>query len=344
LKTNNFTLPPDNTTLAQILSGEGYDTVAVPKLDPGCEKGFSRVVPEASPPDGTAPTSVDGHITTRITRSTTGWLRENGGGDPWFLWVDYESIHEPWNPPEPFYSMFDDGYAGPEVCKPKMYQPDFGDEQVGHVRAMYSGEIAFVDEMLGEVMEALDDSGATENTVVVIAADHGVYLGEHCFFKKPPFLFEPLVRSTLIFRWPRGISPGVIDTPTHVCDIMPTILDITGSRAAPSQGMSLLPLFNSEDGGDRAVFCEFCEYKGTAVRAARTRDWKYIYHRSVGDIPWSNDYSPGEVFRAAGLSKEMLFDLREDPAECVNLVDGERESGMRHELMDWMTDTSSRPS
>ena len=89
-----------------------------------------------------------------------------------------------------------------------------------------------------------------------------VFLGEHGFFKKPPFLFEPLAMSTLIFSWPRGIVPGVVATPTHVCDVMPTVLDMVGARAIPSHGMSLLPLFNREGGGDRAVFCEFCEFGG----------------------------------------------------------------------------------
>jgi arylsulfatase A-like enzyme len=346
LKTNDLPLSPENTTLAQVLSGERYSTVAIPSLDPGCEKGFSRIVPAEPSRDDVDPRSYDGHITTRITRSTTNWLGEKGGEGPWFLWVDYESIHEPWDPPEPFFSRFDDGYTGPEVCRPRMYQPDYDEEQVRHVRAMYDGEIAFVDEMLGEVMEALDGVGATENTVVVIVADHGVFLGEHGFFKKPPFLFEPLVRSTLIFNWPSGIDPGIVSTPTHVCDVMPTVLDIAGAPAPPSQGISLLPLFGEEDEGDRTVFCEFCEYKGTAVRAARTRDWKFIYHRSVGDIPWSNDYSPGEVFRAAGLSKEMLFDLEHDPGERDNISTKTKgpSDEMRRVMMDWMVDTDSRPS
>jgi arylsulfatase A-like enzyme len=339
----------DNTTLAQVLSDEGYATVAIPKLDPGCEKGFSQISPMAPPPGDVDPRDfsiASAHPTTLITESAVEWIGRSGHEGPWFLWVDYESIHEPWIPPEPYASTFDDGYEGPEVCKPRMYEPDFTEGQVRHVRAMYDGEVAFVDEMLGRLLEATADAGAIDDTLIVIVADHGVFLGEHGFFKKPPFLFDPLVRSTLIFSWPGRIRPGTRSAPSHVCDVMPTVLDLAGVPSPPAQGTSLRPLLEGEDVGmDRTVFTEFCEYKGTAVRAARTPDWKYIYFRGVGDLPWGSDYSPGEVFRAANLSREMLFDLDGDPGEDRNLVDEEAGAygRMRSALMDWMVDTDSRP-
>jgi arylsulfatase A-like enzyme len=127
---------------------------------------------------------------------------------------------------------------------------------------------------------------------------------------------------------------------------MPTALDLMGFDIPPGcQGRSLAPLLlgDAERVHD-AVFVEFCEYRGTAVKAVRTQNWKYIYTRSVGDIPWSGDYSPGEVFRRAGLEREMLFYLADDPSESTNLAGGRTDvvAEMKSLLIDWMVDTEDQ--
>jgi hypothetical protein len=127
---------------------------------------------------------------------------------------------------------------------------------------------------------------------------------------------------------------------------MPTLLDLLGLPQVPAEGKSLVPILAGDDpGGHRTVFSEFCEYRGTAARSARTERWNYVFTRSVGDHPWSNDYSPGEIYRASGMEREMLFDLEVDPGEEKNMAVEEEGmcQKMRSSLMDWMVDTSSRP-
>jgi len=278
-----------------------------------------------------------------VTDAALEWL-ESRPKNRWFLWVDYESIHEPWRPPEPYASMFDRGYDGPDLSDPRMYEPDAGERVVRHLRALYDGEVVLVDKGVGRILGFLREARLFEDTLIVLVSDHGVFLGEHGFFKKPPILLDPLMRSSLIVSWPKGIPAGRETKPlVQLCDVMPTILELLGLPLPDGcQGTSLVPLLR---GAVRkvhdAIFMEFCEYKGTAVKAVRTEDWKYIYHRSVGNIPWSHDYAPAEVFEKAGLQTEMLFNLSADPHESKNVV--QRRQGMarkmRSLLIDWMIDT-----
>jgi len=240
--------------------------------------------------------------------------------------------------------MFDKGYDGPDLSDPKMYEPDAGERVVRHLRALYDGEVVLVDKGVGRILGFLREMGLRNDTLIVLVSDHGVFLGEHGFFKKPPFLFEPLMRSSFILSWPKGFPAGKsANSLVHLCDVMPTVLDLLGlSPPDGCQGASLVPLLRGAVNKVRdAVFMEFCEYKGTAVKAVRTQDWKYIYHRSVGNIPWSHDYSPAEVFEKVGFEAEMLFDLSADPDELNNLAQRRPDvvHKMRSLVVDWLIDT-----
>jgi arylsulfatase A-like enzyme len=330
-------------------------------LYPGLEKGFSHVQPvahpsadAAGPPKGNRSKHLGHresaispeearHHATLVTDAALGWLESRPEGR-WFLWVDYESIHEPWRPPEPYASMFDKGYDGPDLSDPRMYEPDAGERVVRHLQALYDGEVVLVDKGVGRILAFLREVDLWEDTLIVLMSDHGVFLGEHGFFKKPPFLFDPLMRSSLIVSWPKGVPAGKKSRPlVQLCDVMPTVLELLGLPLPDGcPGASLAPLLRGAvKKVHDAVFMEFCEYKGTAAKAVRTEDWKYIYHRSVGNIPWSHDYAPAEVFEKTGLQTEMLFNLWADPDELKNLAQRKQDVAqkMRSLLIDWMIDT-----
>ena len=361
VRVNDIPLPSKEVTLVQILSEAGYQTAATPKLYLGFEKGFSQVEsietylsldlePQGMDRKGQSDNTRDKdseevlrYHTTLITDSAIKWL-ECQEDKPWFFWVDYESTHEPWRPPEPYGSMFDKDYDGPDVSGPRMYEPDMGRREREHMMALYDGEVALVDKNIGRIIQVLHKLDLRSDTLIILLADHGVFLGEHDFFKKPPFLYDPLIRSTLIFSWAKGILPGTrVGSLSHLCDVMPTVLDLIEQPIPDAcQGNSLASILQGQERKiPDVVFTEFCEYKGTAVKAVRTQAWKYIYYRSVGDIPWSGDYAPGEVFGKAGLEKEMLFDLSKDPSESTNVARSHRDvtANLRSLLIDWMVDT-----
>jgi len=342
---NDLPLPETEVTLPELLQEAGYLTAGTPELDPGLDRGFEEIFPapkEARQPGDAETVEELSYPTTLIADGTVDWLSRNAGNDPWFIWVD-ESIHEPWRPPQPYRSLFDPEYDGEGVSKLMMYHPDMEEKEKRHLLALYDGEAALMDKNIGRILGSLDDAGIRRETMVLLVSDHGVFLGEHDFFKKPPFLFDPLIRTTLIIAWPERIPPIRVSSLTHIVDVMPTVLDLVGLPIPErTHGKSIRPLFSD---GERilhpAVFTEFCPYKGTEAAAVRTQRWKYIHNHSVGHIPWSGDYSPGEVFEEAGLEREMLFDLSEDPLESRNLLEEKPEVAgrMKSLLLDWLMET-----
>ncbi len=346
LTVNDIPLPETEVTMPEILQEMGYNTVACPGLDPGLEKGFEEVLPL----DGTSALEKTGgageliYSTSLITQSTLRWLRSEKTRSPWFLWLDYGSPHEPWKPPQEFASKFDTGYTGPMPSNLHMYEPGMTDHQVAHLQSLYDGEIAFVDDQLGLIFKLLERKSSSAQTLIVVLSDHGVFLGEHGLFKKPPFLLDPLMRSTLVMSWPGVIRKvGRVEALTHICDVMPTMLDLLGAEIPENrEGKSLLPLLRDPGKAvHEAVFMEFCTYKGTTVRATRTARYKYIHHRRVGDIEWGSDYSPQFVYDKLGFEKDMLFDLRTDPRESRNIAHDDLSAlnRMKSYLIDWLIDT-----
>lgn len=348
VRTNDYPLPTSEVTLAEVLSRNGYSTAGVPRLDPGLERGFSLLEPLGAPREtaGSTPQELAYH-TTLVTDAAERALGALSGRDPWFLWVDYESTHEPWRPPEPYRSLFTEGFLEEgDDSRLMMYEPSASEDRIRRMRAMYDGEVAMVDKQIGRLLAWIEGQGGTESTMVLVLSDHGVFLGERGFFKKPPFLFDPLIRCTFIASMPGVIPAGTRpSTFGHICDVMPTVLDLLGLGVpGVCHGKSLSPVLRGiQELPERPAFVEFCEYRGTAVKAVRRRSWKYIHNASMGHLPWSGDYSPGEVADRIGLGKEMLFDLARDRDEVENVA-GEHPdvvSDMKSLLIDWMVQTEA---
>jgi arylsulfatase A-like enzyme len=127
----------------------------------------------------------------------------------------------------------------------------------------YLGCIAAVDDNVGRLLDYLDESGLTENTLVVYTSDQGFYLGEHGWFDKR-FIYEESFKTPLLVRWPGVIEPGsTSDRMVQNLDFAETILDAAGvSIPEDMQGESLVPLFRGEDETwDRnAVYYHYYEY------------------------------------------------------------------------------------
>ena len=126
----------------------------------------------------------------------------------------------------------------------------------------YLGSIAAVDDGVGEVLDYLEESGLSENTIVVYTSDQGFYLGEHGWFDKR-FIYDESFKTPLIVSWPGVIEPGTKNTTmVQNLDFAQTFLDAAGLEAPKDmQGESLLPLFKGEGEGFRdAVYYHYYEY------------------------------------------------------------------------------------
>ena len=206
-----------NPTLASTLKGAGYETSALvdnPNVAAqlGYAKGFDRYLE----------TWKDKALATEtrraraITEGGEAFLRAAQPGKPFLLWLHYVNPHAPYEPPPPFDTQFAPGEAerGPRLAVVPGFHGGIakqwarpGRDRLGDYVGLYDGEIASVDQEVGQIMDALRTSAVKDHTLVVLTSDHGESLGEHdYYFDHGENVFEPSLRIPLIVVHPG--SPG----------------------------------------------------------------------------------------------------------------------------------------
>jgi len=168
--------------------------------------------------------------------------------------------------------------------------------------------IVSVDEGLGQLLDALRESGQLDRTAIFYTSDYGYLMGEHGQMDAKRWAYEESVRLPLLVRYPALIKPGsVCDRLTVNVDLAPTILALAGVKpVTPMHGQSLVPLFRDPAAPWRsAVLTEYFLEKVVPLvplwQAARTDRWKYIHYTDNSD--W-----------------DELYDLQADPKEQRNLA------------------------
>jgi arylsulfatase A-like enzyme len=187
-------------------------------------------------------------------------------------------------------------------------------EEAGFLRDLYDGEIRYTDRGIGRLLDRLDQLDLRDDTIVVLTADHGEEFLDHGGLGHTSSLYEELVRVPLIVRNPRrdAESPAVVTRPVSLVSLMPTVLDLVGSRyrAERFHGPSLAPLLTGEDPDEEPLL--LAEVDFVPVRKGRL----------VGEV--HKKAVIGERFKLVRddpTGKLELFDLAADPREAVNLAD-----------------------
>lgn len=204
-----------------------------------------------------------------------------------------------------------------------------GERDAKTLQAAYYAMIKLIDDQLGRILDALDETGQRENTVIIFMSDHGETLGDHGLIQKGCRFYEGLVRVPLIWSWPGHIQAGVqSDALVELTDIAPTLLEIAG-QPIPRQmtGRSLLPILTGEkapDGHRDFVRCEYYDAldQPDGSMATMYRDAQYklvLYH----------GHNLGE-----------LYDLEADPNEFDNLWDQSDMQEIKLQLMQRSFDAS----
>jgi choline-sulfatase len=189
---------------------------------------------------------------------------------------------------------------------------DVPEEQVRRCRATYYGLIAYCDERIGQVLDALEANGLAEDTVVAYVADHGEMNGEHGMWWKCTF-YEPSARIPFVVSWPKRFARGHRRHATSLVDLVATMLDLAGAESADTDGTSLTRLLEgSQPDGDGLAIAEY-EAHGTdrPSRMVRRGRWKLNYY-----------------FR----EPSELFDLEADPDELNDLTGDPVHAAVRDEL------------
>jgi arylsulfatase A-like enzyme len=160
-------------------------------------------------------------------------------GQPFFLVVDCFDPHEPWDPPEEYVSLYDDGYDGPEPIVPEYSDAGWiGERELERMRALYSAEVTMMDTWLGNFLDKMDELGLSENTLLLVLSDHGVALGEHNATGKPFWALWPEVTDIPFFiRHPEGKGAGqTSDYYASTHDVAPTVLGALGVEVPGAMG------------------------------------------------------------------------------------------------------------
>jgi arylsulfatase A-like enzyme len=264
----------------------------------------------------------------------------NAPAEPFFLAVGFYETHREFPPPHPGQDA--------RFCLPPAPLPDT--PQTRADMAAYKASAALLDEGIGLVLKALDETGLAGRTLVICTTDHGLaFPGMKCN------LTDHGLGVMLIMRGPGGFSGGqVCQAMLSQIDIFPTLCDLLQIEPPPwLQGKSMLPLVRGEaEQIHDEIFAEVTYHAAyEPQRAVRTLRYKYI--RRYGDRPGpvlpNCDDSPSKDlwlqhgWRDQALPAEQLYDLVFDPNESHNLAGDPGHQAtlaeMRGRLERWMQAT-----
>ena len=257
---------------------------------------------------------------------------------PWLMSVNMFDPHAPFDPPQAYLDRYDPATLPDPLWSEKDPQahaklgPVDGAASIGlakakEVMAAYYAMIELIDDNVGRVIRALEESGQREKTLVIFTSDHGELLGDHQLVGKGCRFYECLVRVPLICSWPSRIPEGrVCDALVELIDLAPTLLELAGV-AAPDrmQGRSLWPLLTGQTQTHRAyVRSEY--YRALNPDAPGREHLQGTYGTMIRDQCYKlvcyHDRAQGE-----------LFDLAEDPGEFDNRWDDPSYSAVRFALL-----------
>ena len=230
---------------------------------------------------------------------------------PYFLHVNFTAPHDPLLPTPEFASR----YAADELPLPGNYRQrhpfdhgnfDGRDEKLlpwprtpADVRAdlaAYYAVISHLDAQVGRILDALDESGQAENTIVLYTSDHGLAVGSHGLRGKQN-MYEHTIGVPMLLRGP-GVPAGQkLSAQVYLRDLYPTLCELSGVSIPESvQAKSMVPLL---DGKAEQIHPEAYAYFRDVQRMVRTDRFKLIYYPH--------------------LDRWQLFDIVNDPLELTDL-------------------------
>jgi arylsulfatase A-like enzyme/Tfp pilus assembly protein PilF len=275
-----YQLAPANLTLAEVLHGNGFVTGAIVSsavLDSqmGLNQGFDEYYDEMG--DNTVWDAENERLGGPTTQLAIQWL-DRHQADRGFLFLHYYDPHEPYVSPEPFASRFSE-------------QP-------------YAGEVAYVDDCIGQVIGKLKELGLYDSTLLIITGDHGEMLGEHFETYHGYFIYQSAIRVPLIIRVPdqhvgRRVSDlvGLVDIAPTVC----SLLEVDRPPVVHGEDLSPHLLSGTVSSPPRGIYCESFAptmFDANPLLGLVTEQWKFIQ-----------------------TTRPELYELPADPGETKNLAD-----------------------
>jgi iduronate 2-sulfatase len=275
----------------------------------------------------------------QIANLAAAMLRDHAGSSrPFFLAVGFWRPHLPFVAPKKYWDLYDGAEitlpnpphapeGAPEIAMhasreirgygqvPK--DREFTEREIRHFRHGYYAAISFLDAQVGEILDALDESGQADNTIVVFTSDHGFHIGEQTLWGKTTN-FEldarvPLIIASPLHHASRGKTTSAL---AELVDLYPTLADLAKIRDdGPSnlEGDSLEPVMSDPNASIKeAAFTRHQHpFYGHSKNwtawgySVRTDRWRYTQWQSIAD---------------ANIMARELYDHQNDPRETRNLA------------------------
>ena len=308
--------------LTEKLQAAGYETGGFVShyylsKDYGFDRGFDKFVMKLD------------EKAENMTKMAATWIRDNRK-KPFFAFIHYFDPHTPYFPPAEFRTKHfpkdlieikGDTQDVLSVIHSKY--PEKRDKTLRALRALYDGEIDYVDSSISELYKKLQLYKLDKNTLIIVTSDHGEEFYEHGLMEHGFTLYEEQLHVPLIFYCPEKIAMGkTTDVPVSLVDLFPTLLDYAGIPVPEKiDGRSILPLLKNPDGpvadsiSNRPLHAQTTR-QGPDRMCVIKDDNKYIY---------SPDFRLS--FRSFG---QELFNLKKDPKETTNLMPTEVDLGEKY--------------
>lgn len=404
-RTFTYHIQPDEENLLKYFKRAGFEVKAVGTNDCLHENCFPDSLDEWMAAEGTPSDGLKGHLSddpvkrkaflsgrlSEEQRHDRNWsIKENAlefirapKGKPFFCYCALHIPHPKYGVPEPWYSMYD------PAAMPEPIHAEYGDKHpymqawhgmsnmdkldpqtIKHIRAIYYGMCTLTDHYVGELVQALKDTGQYENTTLVFVSDHGDFTGDYGLVEKGEMMVHDcIVNVPLVIKPAAGIDchAGVrIDRLVETIDILPTLLELHGIELAHNQfGKSLLPLMQGESCEHKdAVFTEGgygqqdtfallgTQFKGSSflenpesVYGPRLK-WEAANPEMMSRFVCVRTNEWKYVRREHG--PDELYDLVNDPEQTVNclrtMYDSQIIAHLKDRLLDFYLSTSDAVS
>jgi arylsulfatase len=221
-------------------------------------------------------------------------------GERFFLWAHFLDPHSPYDPPEAYRSM-----SGPFPFYPYQNRRHDWDKK-DYIRSLYAGEISYVDDSIGEILDILRELDLDDRTYVVFTSDHGEELWDHSDFGHGHSVYDELLRVPLVIAGP-GIPAQVVSRTVSTIDLLPTLADWTNLAADPEwRGSSWAAALaqGSFEPGETPVFAQ-----ATGVLPPPPEPLQAVV---LGNY---------KLVRGMESGKLSLYDRGADPSESINRAD-----------------------
>lgn len=272
------------------------------------------------------------HQTTWCTQHAVDFIHEQAASHtPWLFSVNMYDPHHPFDPPAEYLDRYIQrlheiplpNYRQGEENTKTIWQridhagaygqtagfpyPDMTETDHRMVRAAYWAMCDLIDSQVGRMLEALQETGQREDTIVIFMSDHGEMLGDHGIYLKGPFFYEPAVRVPLMMSWPGVITSGRRNAMVELMDLPQTLLELCGIAAPEAmQGRSFASLLRA-GGADEHKTAVYSEYYNAMP-----------WHRDPLAFATMIRTATEKLVVAHGTGEGELYDLSEDPGENIN--------------------------